>query len=70
MKNYDQSVETNHNPTRPYIPDHTYRMLIVSGSGSEKTNVLLNLLKKTKTRYWQNLFICQRFIPIKVSIDY
>ena len=29
----------------PYIPDHPYRILITGGSGSGKTNVLLNLIK-------------------------
>ena len=41
-KNYDESVEINHNPNWPYIPDHPYRILIIGGSGS---NVLLNLTK-------------------------
>ena len=45
MKNHDQSFEINQNPNRPYIPDHPYRILIVGGSGSGKTNVLLNLMK-------------------------
>ena len=27
MKNYDQSVEINHNPNLPYIHDHIYRIL-------------------------------------------
>ena len=45
MKNYDQSVEINHNPKWLYIPDHLYRILIIGSSGSEKTNVLLNLGK-------------------------
>ena len=45
MKNYDQSVEINYNPSWPYIPDHPYRMLIIGGCGSRKTNVLLNLIK-------------------------
>ena len=45
MKSYDQSVEINHNPNWPYIPDHPYRILIIGGSGSGKTNVLLNLIK-------------------------
>ena len=45
MKNYDQSVEIKHNPNWAYIPDHPYRILIIGGSGSEKTNVLLNLIK-------------------------
>ena len=45
MKNYDESVEINHNPSKLYIPDHPYRILIIGGSGSGKTNVLLNLIK-------------------------
>ena len=45
MKNYDQSVEINHNPNWPYIPDNLYRILIVGGWRSGKTNVLLNLEK-------------------------
>ena len=45
MKNYDQSVKINHNPNWPYIPDHPYRILITGGSGSRKTNALLNLIK-------------------------
>ena len=28
----------------PYIPDHPYRILIIGGSGSGKTNTLLNLI--------------------------
>ena len=45
MKNYDKSVEINHNPNWPYIPNHPYRFLITGGSGSGTTNVLLNLIK-------------------------
>ena len=45
MENYDESVEIKHNPNWPYIPDYPYRILIIGGSGSEKTNVLLNLIK-------------------------
>ena len=44
-KNYDQSVEINHNPNWPYIPDHLYSILISGSSESGKTNVLLNLIK-------------------------
>ena len=28
----------------PYIPDHPYRILIIGGTGSGKTNTLLNLI--------------------------
>ena len=34
-----------HNPNWPYIPDHPYRILIIGGSGSGKTNLLLNLIE-------------------------
>ena len=37
---------TEHNKKWPYIPDHQYRILIIGGSGSGKSNVLLNLIKK------------------------
>ena len=40
-----------HNPNWPEIRDHSYRILITRGSGSEKTNTLLNLIKSW-TRYW------------------
>ena len=45
MKNYNESVEINHNPNWPYSPDHPCRILIIGGSGSGKTNALLNLIK-------------------------
>ena len=48
MKNYDQSVEIKHNPNWSCIPDHPFRILIIGGSGSGKTNVLLNLIKNQR----------------------
>ena len=33
MKNYDQSIEINHNPNWSYIPDHPYGILIIDGAG-------------------------------------
>ena len=45
MKNYDKLVEINHNPNWPYVPDLPYRILIIGGSGSGKTNMLSNLIK-------------------------
>ena len=35
--------KTEHNLKWPYISDHPYRILIIGGSGSGKTNVSLNL---------------------------
>ena len=48
MINFDEYTNRNkrkHNPNWPYIPDHPYRILIIGGSGSGKTNVLLNLIE-------------------------
>ena len=48
MFNLDITNEHNeyHNKKWPYIPDHPCRMLIIRGSGSGKTNGLLNLIKE------------------------
>ena len=45
IKNYDKSVEMNHNPNWLCIPDHPHKILIIGGLGSGKTDVLLNLIK-------------------------
>ena len=37
--------KTMHNANWPSIPDHPYRILIIGGSGSRKTNALLNLIE-------------------------
>ena len=47
MINCDAYTNENiieHNSKWPYIPDHPYRILITGGSGSRKTNALLNLI--------------------------
>ena len=47
MINFDEYTNENriaHNFKWPYIPDHPYRILIVGGSGSGKTNALLSLI--------------------------
>ena len=41
---YTNENKTKHNLKWPYIPDHPYRILIVGGTGSGKTNALLNLI--------------------------
>ena len=48
MINFDDYMnenKTKHNKNWPYIPDHSYRILIIGGSGSGKTNALLNLIE-------------------------
>ena len=45
--NFDDYTNENiieSNSKWPYIPDHPYRILIIGGSGSCKTNALLNLI--------------------------
>ena len=72
MKSYDKSVqiEINHKPNWLYNSDHSYRILIIGGLGSDKTNVLLKLNKTSTTRYWQKLFIYQKSVWIEISFDY
>ena len=46
MINFDEYANENrteHNKSWPYIPDQPCRILIIGGSGSGKTNLLLNL---------------------------
>ena len=43
--NYANENRTEYNKNWPYIPDHPYRILIIGGSGSGKTNLLLNLIE-------------------------
>ena len=48
MINFDgivNEIKTGHNKNWSYIPDHPYRILIIGGSGSGKTNALLNLIE-------------------------
>ena len=42
--NYTNKNKTEHNPKRPYILDHPYRILIIGCFGSGNTNVLFNLI--------------------------
>ena len=48
MINFDDYInqnKTEHNKNWPYTPDHPYRLVIIDGLGSGKTNVLLNLIE-------------------------
>ena len=49
MFNFDCTTKGDikqHNPNWSEIPDHPYKILIVGGSGSEKTNALINLINQ------------------------
>ena len=43
--NYTNENKTEHNKNWPYNPYHPYRIIIIGGSGSGKTNLLLNLIE-------------------------
>ena len=48
MINFDDYVNENrteYDKNGSYIPDHPYRILIIGGSGSGKTNLLMNLIE-------------------------
>ena len=65
MINLDSITNENnkeHNEKWQYIPDHQYRILIIGGSGSGKTNTLFILITE------QNLFVRKRFKGTKVWI--
>ena len=49
-------MKINYNANRPYIPDHSYRILIIEGSWSGKANVLLNLIKYQQPDIEKNYF--------------
>ena len=68
MINLDNIINknnNNHNEKWPHIPDHPYRILIIGGSGSGKTNILLNLINKQKDI---DKNFCKRFKWAKVWI--
>ena len=49
MINLDSITNENnkeHSEKWPYIPDHSYRILIIGGSGLRKTNAMLNLINE------------------------
>ena len=49
MINHDDVTKENinkHSPNWSRIPDHPYSILIIGGSGSGKTNALLNMIEQ------------------------
>ena len=46
LKSITDENNKKHNEKWPYIPDHLYRILIIGGSESAKTNTLLNLINE------------------------
>ena len=60
MINFDEYTNENkkeHNLNWPYIPDNPYRILIIGGSGTGKTNALLNLINNQQDIYKIYLYV-------------
>ena len=65
MFNLDEIANENskeHNEKWPYIPDYSYRILIIGGSGSGETNALPNLIK-------QQAYIDEIYLYVKDLIE-
>ena len=59
MFNFDYIIKEDieeHNPNWPEIPDHPYRILIIEGSRSGKSNALLNLINHEPDIYKIHLY--------------
>ena len=69
MFNFDYITKEDikeHNPNKPKIPDHPYRILITGASGSEKTNALPNIT--IMNRILIKVFYMQKVHLKKISI--
>ena len=69
MINFDEYTNENkkeHNLNWPYIPDHPYRILIIGGSGTGKTNTLLNLINNQQPLI---KYICMQKTIMKININ-
>ena len=64
---YTNENKTQHNKNWPYIVDHSYRITIIGGSGSGKTNTLLNLMNNQPDI---DKIIYMQKILMKLNIDF
>ena len=65
MDSITKDNNKEHNEKGSYIPDHPHRILVIGGSGSGKTNVLLNLIKEKDDMIWWH--DCRHYESQKIS---
>ena len=73
MINFDDVTKENikkKNPDWPQIPDHPYRILIIGGSGSGKTNSLFILINEEPDIRNQVKFIQILKVHMKQNINF
>ena len=51
LDSFTNENNKKHNEKWPYIPDHLYRIIIIGGSESGKTNALINLINEQNDIY-------------------
>ena len=51
LENITKENKKKHNEKWLYIPGHPYRILIIGGSGSGKTNAFINLINEQSNIY-------------------
>ena len=69
--NFDDYVnenKTEHNKNWQCTSDHPYRILIIEGSGSGKTNTLLNLIENQPDKILIK-YICANKVRMKQSVN-
>ena len=59
-----------HDSKWSFILDHRYSKLIIEGSGSRKTNVLLNLIKEQSSDVLIDRFMYMRKILMNQNINF
>ena len=72
MFNLDSITNKNnkeHNEKWLHIPDHPYRIITIGGSGSGKTNTLLNLIKNKIIVMLLAKFVCMQKISANQNMD-
>ena len=68
--NYTYENKIEHNPKWPYIPDHSYRILILGGSGSGKRKLLAIETKKKKVKMNKPVYLGLLILEISKTLMY